>query len=354
MKSNEDGIETIVEGISYTIGKTGKITPIAQLSPVEIKGSTIRRVTLNNCDYLEKMDVRPGDSVLIVKAGEIIPQIVKVLKNKRAADSVPFDIAKSLAYNNIATAYREGHWVCIDKKEQLQKQILHYAQTLKIGFLGPALIKKLVNEELVTSVFDLYKLTPEQLMLCENVGEKTSKKIINNIQVTKKCAFTDWLVACGIPQIGPQNGKLISNVVNSLEEFVNLVEQEELLINLLGKRTAKVLIESLVVNSEFLMLFSNFDFQFQIPTACATHETLLDKCFVLTGKLDSMSREEAQKRIIKLGGKISTRLTKKTDFVIIGSKPSEKKSYIAKLLKCKILLEDDFKLFLKKLEGSLG
>nr|AOP19040.1 hypothetical protein [Halimeda discoidea] len=230
LKSNEDGIETIVEGISYTIGKTGKITPIAQLSPVEIKGSTIRRVTLNNCDYLEKMDVRPGDSVLIVKAGEIIPQIVKVKKKKRAADSVPFDIAKSLANNNIATAYREGHWVCVDKKEQLQKQILHYAQTLKIGFLGPALIKKLVNEELVTSVFDLYKLTPEQLMLCENVGEKTSKKIINNIQVTKKCAFTDWLVACGIPQIGPQHGKLISNVVNSLEEFVNLVEQIEELI----------------------------------------------------------------------------------------------------------------------------
>nr|AYC63948.1 hypothetical protein [Flabellia petiolata] len=343
-KWNEPGVKTTVERISYTIGRTGGITPVAKIAPVIIDGTKINKVTLNNLNYLKKLDVRLKDSVLVIKAGQIIPQILKVLTHERDGSSQPVDIQKSLLQQNMSIAFVNGEWVSTDCEAIQEQKIRHYAKTLKIVGLGPALIKQLVGDGSVTNAFDLYNLTPDQLVKYINIGPKTALQVVSNIQKTRSCAFQKWVVACGIPNIGPQTAKILTHYIPSVEALLNFQNQPPF-DAILGNVTTQQLLSWVLANQQLLENFKHFTFT-QLDQL-QSEGSLYGYHFVITGRFKTLKRKQLETQIEGLGGTIQAKINKKTRYLLVGalahspkaSGASESKLSRGKLLELQILTE---------------
>lgn len=223
-KFKKTSVETVIKDILFQVGRTGNITPVAILEPVDIEGSTISRVTVHNISFLQSIDLRLGDVVRITKAGEIIPQIVDICKDQRDTRSKPLDIQKCLESQDIHVEKQENTWICVDRDEICIQQINYYAKTLKIRGLGPSLIRQLVKNRAVRDIDDLYDLTSTQLETYINIGPKTAKTVVENIANTRYCQLKDWIVACGF--LGPQTAETLVNKVpiRSLSNLINCKE----------------------------------------------------------------------------------------------------------------------------------
>lgn len=361
LKSNEDSVETVLNRIVYQIGRTGVITPVGVIQPVTINNTRIKRVTLHNLNYLQSMDIRPKDTVKLIKAGQDIPQILEVLTDKRAPDSQPVNISESLNAQNIKAQLVDNQWVSVDVEARRVKQLIHYAKTLRIVKLGPALITQLVADGTVQDITHLYNLRPEQLTRYINVGEKTAYQVVQNIQATRSCKFKDWLVACGIPRIGPHTAAVLASKIYMFLDFVNLVYEEERLSVALGPQTASSFCSWFAANASWISFFRRFDFKFSHGLAQDPGEKNLLKTtrqtpfflsgFVFTGQLEQFTRKEATERIARLGGTVQGNLNKKTKYIVVGNKPSQAKIKKATLLQCGVLAEKDFLTFLNNYES---
>ena len=324
---------------------------VAEIQPITIKGSVISRVTLHNIDYLQTMDIRPKDTVFVIKDGQVIPQILEVLTDQRPIDSQPVDIQESLKSQNINAQLVDNKWVGADLQALRIRRLVDYAKKLRIALLGPALITQLVHEGIVNEVIDLYNIQEKTLCANTYVGPKKAKQVVQNIQSTRQCQLKDWLVACGIPKMGPQTANLIAQNVYCFSDFQNLPTQKIKLTAQIGPTLAKSFCEWMSANPSFLEAFASFEFQLT-PRASLVHKTLplFGSVFVFTGKFNKITRAVATEPLTQLGGTVQSQINKKTHYIIWGDKPSKGKIEKAQNLTCKFFSEDDFITFFNAYE----
>ena len=346
--------ETLLKEISLQIGRTGVVTPVAILEPVQLAGTTVSRATLHNEDEIQRKDIRAGDTVLVQKAGEIIPQILSVNLDKRPADSQPFSFEKHLKTLGLE-AEREpsqAAWRIISKDDPIRQQrsLQHFASRacMDIENLGTAVIEQIVARGLVKNLADLYSLTEAQLLDLDKFAEKSAKNLISALEVSKRRELWQLIHGLGIPHVGKQSAKDLEAKFNSLEAIASATEESLEAIDGIGSIMAqsihawfadvdnRILIEQLKANG------LNFNSARQEDGT----GILAGKTVVLTGSLPTLSRDEATQMIEAAGGRTSSSVSKKTDFVLAGEATGIK--YVkAKKLKVSILDERAFRELLK-------
>lgn len=295
------------------------------------------------------MDIRPQDTVVVLKAGEVIPQIFEVVKEKRPAESQPLNIETSLQEQNIQAKLENNKWISIDGETKKIQQLIYYSQKLKIAYLGKSLIKQLVQDGTVKDACDLYALLPEQLACYISIGPKKASKIFDNIQATRNCSFSRWLTGCGIPLVGPQTVSFVSEKCSNFEDFISLVQNENVLIKNLGRKTALSLCQWFVANADFVQYFSTFHFVFQQQQKRdKMNLPLFGRNYVITGKFQEATREDIRQHLTNLGAIVQQKMNKKTHYLMVGKVPSQSKVSIAEKTGVEILFEEDFLNLIKK------
>ena len=339
---------TRLKDIELGVGRTGKVTPIAVLEPVELSGSTIARATLHNEDEIERKDIRVGDRVVIEKGGEVIPKVVGVLKDQRTGRERKFVMPDRcpVCRSRIFRLKDEVDWRCVNSScpAQAKKRVLHFASrnAMDIRGLGDALVEKLVEAKIVRNLVDLYQLERETLAGLERMGEKSAMNLLDGVEESKKRPFEAVLFALGIRHIGIHAGRLLAEHFGSVDHLMKATQQEIMKISGMGD----VLAESVVNyfrDEHNLALIDNLrkaGLMFEKKKGKGP-KPLLGKTFVSSGELESMTRIEAQSIIISLGGRASSSVSKKTTYLVAGQNPGSKLDK-ARKLGVNIISEDEF------------
>ncbi len=337
--------ETIVESIDVQVGKSGILTPVANLKPVQLSGTTVSRATLHNFDMLAKLDVRCGDTVVIEKAGEIIPQVIEVKKQLRPTSTASFKIPKRCPNCGSAVAKDEdGVYIrCVNDycSAKIKEQIRYFAarDQLDIEGLGPAIIDQLVDKKLVLEPADLYKLTKQNLLGIERMGPKSADNLLEAIEKSKTRSMSRVIAGLGIQHVGIQIAEILANRFEHLGLLMKSNEEELAKIDQIGPVIAKSIrdyFKKWVVRTEELIKYLN-----PKNERTKTSNKLAGKTVVVTGTLESFTRQQIEQAIKQAGGKSSSSVSKKTDFVLAG-KESGSKLDKAQKLGVKIINEKQF------------
>ena len=324
--------ETVLEDIELQVGRTGVITPNAVLKPVFVSGSLISRATLHNIDFITDKDIRIGDSVIIQKAGEIIPEVVRVLKEKRLNTLEPFVMPKVCPVCNAEVVREEGEAAhrCtnIECPAQLERNIIHFAskEAMDIEGLGPAVIRQFIEAGFIKTVADFYSLKKEDILSLDGFKDKSASNILNAVQLSKKKNLSALLFGLGIRHIGNKAAKVIARNFKTMDNIINATKEQLCEINDVGE----IMAESLV---DFFKKQGNINEIIKLKTAGVnmtqfeeegSSEILKDKVFVVTGTMETMTRDEIKNLIEKNGGKVTSSVSKKTNFVVAGENPGSK------------------------------
>ncbi len=340
--------ETIVESIDVQVGKSGILTPVANLKPVQLAGTTVKRASLHNFDELNRLDVRKGDTVLVEKAGEIIPQVVEVKKQLRPAGTEPFKIPAKCPNCASAVAKDEaGVYIrCVspDCTAQLKERLRYFAGRgqMDIENLGTALIEQLVDTGLVKNFADLYKLGKEELAGLERMAEKSAGNVIEAIEKSKTQVLWRFIAALGIRHIGGQSAQILAERFGSLDGLMAADEETLASIDQIGPTMAESVSEYFrdPKNVEVIKKIRKAGVRLQQPQGRGTNK-LAGKTIVVTGALEGLSRQEAEQAIRDAGGKVASSVSKKTDFVLAGEKAGSKLEKAQKL-GVKVINEKEF------------
>ncbi len=345
--------ETIVETIDVQVGKSGILTPVANLTPVLLAGTTVKRASLHNFDELKRLGVGQGDTVVIEKAGEIIPQVVEV--KEKAKTKVPtFEIPKTCPIcGSVAVKDEDGVYIrCVNRDcpGQLKERLKYFAGRgqMDIEHLGPALIDQLIEKGLVENFADLYKLSKEQLAGLERMAEKSAANVINAIEESKTRPLWRLVAALGIRHIGGQSAQILAEHFDSFSALIAAREEELAEIDQIGPTMAKSIYEYFHdrENQSVIEKLLDAGVKPEQPKIQRT-EKLAGKTIVVTGTLENFSRQQAEQTIKQAGGKSSSSVSKKTDFVLAGENPGSKLDK-AKKLGVEVI---DEKQFLRMIEG---
>lgn len=332
--------------IEINVGRTGVLTPTGILEPVFISGSTVSRVVLHNLDFIREKDIRIGDSVVIRKAGEIIPEVVRV--ESHVEGSTPFDFPQFCPScgSKVMRAEGEVAFRCVntDCSAQLIRNLIHFVSkgAMDIEGLGETLICKLVKENLINSPADIYNLKKEDLINIERMGEKSSENIIREVEKSKDLGLDRLLFGLGIRHVGQKAAKLIASKFQNIDSLLNASLEEISSIDTLGS----VIAESVVMyfntpqNIELIDSLRKHGINMAFKSS-VKNQKLSGKTFVLTGTLENYTRGEASQFIENMGGKVSSSVSKNTSFVLAGADPGSKVDK-AKKLGIKIISENDF------------
>jgi DNA ligase (NAD+) len=322
--------ETTVESIDIQVGKSGILTPVANLTPVLLAGTTVKRASLHNFDMLAKLDVRCGDTVIIEKAGEIIPQVVKV--KSKASEKVPkFKVPAACPVCGSKVAKDpEGVYVrCVNPgcTGQLKERLRYFAGRgqMDIEHLGPALIDQLVEAGLVKNFADLYKLQKQDLLSLERMADKSAQNVIDSIKASKKRPLWRLIAALGIRHIGGQSAQILADHFSSLDALISAQKEQLAEIDQIGP----IMAESVY---EYFRNPANMSVVDGLLAAGVTPEhvgtrrpgKMAGKTFVITGTLENFTRQQAEQAVRQMGGKPSSSVSKKTDFVLAGKNPGSK------------------------------
>lgn len=342
-------VETKLLDIKFTVGRTGNITPNAVLEPVMIEGSLVQRATLNNEDFCISKDIRIGDIVSVRKAGEIIPEVVRVVKERRTEELKPFVMIEKCPICG-STLVREedeaGHY-CLNKNCRGRKKanIIYFASkvAMDIDTLGDKLVSQLFELGYLEKITDIYRLKDhkESLEQIEGLGEKSVSVLLENIEKSKNNPLNKVIASLGIRFVGGKVSKLLSKHFSSLKELENAEINDFTSIKDIGIATAQSLVEFFNENKELINELISLGIN-PIEEKKNTENSLFyGKTFVLTGKLENLTREEATSIIEKNGGNVSSSVSSKTSYVLLGSDPGSKYEK-AKKLNIPIILEEDF------------
>jgi len=349
LKFPAEQVITIVEDITFQVGRTGVVTPVAHLRPVEVAGSTVSRATLHNEDEIRRLDVRIGDTVILQKAGDVIPQIVEVIKDLRPKNTRPFrfpeHVSECGSNGSIERIPGQVAYLCVDKDSfVMMRRKLHYfasKHAFDIENLGPKVIDQLVEENLISTPVDIFTLQKGDLLSLERFAEKSADNLINSIDEARQVTLSRFITGLSIDNIGEETAELLVNEFRTLEKIRNASVEQLQAINGIGDVVAES-IYNWFKKSENEKLVDNLLEQVEIKGIVGLKEGYFSgKTVVLTGTLSSMSREEAKEIIRKQGGNISSSVSKNTDFVIAG-KDAGSKLGNAKRLKVTVLSEDEF------------
>ena len=330
--------ETIVESIDVQVGKSGILTPVANLTPVLLAGTTVKRASLHNFDMLAKLDVRVGDTVVIEKAGEIIPQVIEVKKSLRPAGTATFKIPKTCPNCGSQVAKdKDGVYIrCLnpDCLGQLKERLRYFAGRgqMDIEHLGPALIDQLIEAGLVKNFADLYSLDRTQLSSLERMAEKSAENVVNAIEESKARPLWRLVAALGIRHIGGQSAQILAEHFGSLEKLMNATQEELEAIDQIGPAMAKSVYEYFRDPENRLVIeqLKAADVKPQPPETRRSNK-LAGKTIVVTGTLEHFSRQQIEQAIRRAGAKASGSISKKTDYVLAGQNPGSKLDKAKKL-----------------------
>jgi DNA ligase (NAD+) len=340
-----DQAETILRKISMQVGRTGAITPVAELDPVLLAGSTVARATLHNADEIARKDIREGDTVRIQKAGEIIPQVLGVILEKRLADTVPFDFEarlKELGLDAVRVGDEAAYKLRAPSREMKIRRLIHFAckQCLDIDGLGEAVAEQLVDLGLVDAPVDVLKLNRGEWMMVEGFKEKSVDNMLAGLAQAKQRELWRAIHALGIPNVGMQTAKDLARHFKSLDAL-EAARSADLLHTKIGKKggvTHEAVIPGVgvEVSESILSFFSDPNHRDWVKamreaglnlveaTAGSAVAGVAGKTFVLTGTLPTLGRDEARDLIEKAGGKVSGSVSKKTDYVVAGEEAGSK------------------------------
>jgi len=329
--------ETTVESIDVQVGKSGILTPVANLTPVLLAGTTVKRASLHNFDELKRLGVGQGDTVIIEKAGEIIPQVVEV-KSKATANVPVFEIPKTCPIcGSTAVKDEDGVYIrCVNRDcpGQLKERLKYFAGRgqMDIENLGPALIDQLIENGLVKNFADLYKLSEAQLAGLERMAEKSAANVINAIKESKTRPLWRLIAALGLRHIGGQSAQILAEHFASLSELMTAGQEELAEIDQIGPTMAKSIYEYFR-DPENRSVVDQLLFAGVKPEQPKTRRSdkLAGKTFVVTGTLENLSRQQIEQAIRQAGGKSSSSVSKKTDFVLAGENPGSKLDKAGKL-----------------------
>lgn len=341
---------TRVRDIVITIGRTGAATPVAIFDPVEIAGSIVRHATLHNADEIARLDIRIGDTVIVYKAGDIIPQVKEVLTTLRPDGTEPFNYEKALKeqYPELEFERPTGEVVYRVKGETsdfiLKRSIEYYASkpALNIEGLGEKNVALLVDSGLVKSISDLYRLKKSQLTSLERFADLSAEKLIANLEKSKTAALNKVITALGIRHVGAQTATLLTNKFGSLEKLQNAEKDELLEIPDIGEVVAESILAYFADEDNLTMLSELKDLGLRPTFNDLSNAPLAGKSYIISGTLEKYGREEAEDKLRVLGATVTSSVTKTTTALILGEKPGNSKLEKAKKLGIPTIDEQEF------------
>lgn len=334
--------------IVVQVGRTGVLTPKAVLEPVRLAGTTVTNATLHNQDFITEKDIRIGDTVLVRKAGEIIPEVLSVVQEKRPEGTVPYHLPDHCPVCGAKVEREEdgAHMRCTGTEcpAQLLRFIAHFASrdAMDIDGLGIAVVENLVNAGLVQSPSDLYFLDSEKVAALERMGKRSAQKLLSAIEKSKENDLSKLIFAFGIRQVGQKAGKILAAHFKTLEALQNATEEELCQVNDVGAITAKS-IADWMANPQSQHLIARLKEAGVNMTAAeqGSDQRFVGKTFVLTGSLEKFTRDEATEMIEQRGGKASSSVSKKTTYLVAGEAAGSKLRK-AQELGIPVLTEDEF------------
>ena len=318
--------------VDWTVGRTGVVTPTANLTPVQLAGTTVSRATLHNVDYIAEKDIRKDDTVIVYKAGDIIPAVLRVVESKRVSEE-RLDIPTNCPSCDSKLLHFEDEVAlrCINPRcpAQIKEGLTHFASrdAMNISGLGPSIVEKLFAADLVKDVADIYRLTVEDLLLLDGIKEKSAQKLYQAIQASKENSAEKLLFGLGIRHVGSKASQLLLQNFHSIESLAQANPEEIASIESLGSVIAQSLQTYFATEGSEILLRElkesgvNLDYKGQTVAANAALSGLT---VVLTGKLERLNRSEAKNKLESLGAKVTGSVSKKTDLVVAGADAGSK------------------------------
>lgn len=327
--------------IDIQVGRTGALTPVARLQPVFVGGVTVSNATLHNQDEIDRLDVRAGDTVIVRRAGDVIPQIVSVVKSKRTGkprrfylpDTCPVCDSETARFEDEAVTFCTGGLFC---EAQRKEAIKHFAsrRAMNIDGLGDKLVEQLVDEGLIHTIADLYQLNVESLVKLERMAEKSAKNLVASLEKSKKTTLARFVFSLGIHSIGETTAQTLANHFTTLENIMGADEERLLAVADVGPIVAENLMtffkqeHNREVVEQLIAAGINWP---KIKKKAIHNLPLAGKTFVVTGTLETMGRNDAKAALQELGAKVSGSVSKKTDYVVVGENPGSKATKAADL-----------------------
>lgn len=326
---------TIVKGVEFQVGRTGALTPVARLEPVFVGGVTVSNATLHNMDEVRRKDVRIGDTVVIRRAGDVIPEVVKVILERRPQDAVEVELPRKCPICGSDVEREEGEAVArctggLFCAAQRKEALRHFAsrRALDIDGLGSKIIDQLVEGEKVRSPADLYRLTADDYAGLERMGEKSAANLVEALERSKQTTLARFLYALGIRDVGEATAAALANHFGSLQSLQEASEEAIQEVPDIGPVVAAHVHTFFQQKHNRKVIAAlrevGVTWKDQQRKSAAAEGPLAGKTFVLTGSLDSMSRDEASERIVALGGKVAGSVSKKTSYVVAGAEAGSK------------------------------
>lgn len=352
-KFQAEQVSTVLNEITYQVGRTGAITPVANLEPVSLAGTIVKRASLHNADQIEKLDIRVGDTVYVEKGGEIIPKVLGVDLSKRPQDSTPTIYAthcpecdtELVRTDGDAKHYCPNTYGCAP---QITGRIQHYIsrKAMDIEGLGGETVDLLRKEGLIQNYADLYDLRVEQIIPLERMAEKSAQNMIDGIEKSKQIPFEKVLFALGIRFVGETVAKKLAKHFKSIDSLMTANFESLVAVDEIGDKIAESVIEfsNDLGNIQLIDRLKSYGVQLAISEEELENQTnvLEGKVFVVSGVFHQMSRNELKKAIEDNGGKVSSSISKKTDYVVAGDHMGPSKKVKAEALGVSIITEDDF------------
>ncbi|AIO18346.1 DNA ligase [Candidatus Izimaplasma bacterium HR1] len=343
---------TKINSITLQVGRTGQITPVANLDPVMVQGSTVSRATLHNEDYISEKDIRENDYVVIRKAGDIIPEVVRIVLERRTSESKKFSMISKCPVCNEDTSRKDGEvdLYCVNPfcDAKTIEGLIHFAsrKAMAIEGLGDRIIEQFYNDNLIKTIDDIYMLEKHRmdLVVKEGFGQKSITKLLDSIEASKNNNLDKFLFGLGIRHVGEKVSKVLATKFKDIENFYELTKEELTDVDEIGEVIADSVISYFNddKNKELLLKLKLLGLNMLYTSNVVLKEEFEGKTFVLTGKLELYKRDEAKALIESLGGKVSGSVSKKTSFVVAGTDAGSKLTK-ANQLGVKVISEQDFK-----------
>lgn len=338
---------TVLKSVDYQVGRTGLITPVANLEPINIGGVLVKRATLHNFQEVKRLDIKVGDVVKVIRAGDVIPKVVEVLINKRQ-EVVEIVTPEKCPVCNSPLQYEEIYIRCVNQscpaKEYETLCFFVSKDGMDIEYVGPELLKRLYEQKKIKTIADIYALTRDDLLQVERMGDKIVDKILDSINQRREVSLSQFLRALGIRNVGDHIAKVIARHVRSLDTLQELSPQELMRIPEVGPGVAQSVYDFFHDHTSLKVINTMIDNGVTVLEEVveeALENPFKGKTVVFTGTLKSISRQEAESLIESLGGKASGSVSKKTDFVVAGVEAGSKLEK-AKTLNVRILSEEEF------------
>ncbi|MAF20768.1 MAG: hypothetical protein CMI55_03745 [Parcubacteria group bacterium] len=340
-------VTTIIEKIVVQVGRTGALTPVAYLKPVHLGGILITRATLHNADEIKRLDVRLGDTVIVQRAGDVIPDVVKVIKKLRTGREKKFNMPKTcpVCGGPVKRPQAEVVHRCVSKAcRSIQKQqIVHFASRKGFGIegLGPQIVNQLIDQGLIANAADLFSLSLGDLIPLEGFAEKAAQNLVKAIEQSKKISLAKFIFALGIRHVGEETSIALARYFGSLDKLAKTSLKELSRIEDVGEIVAKSIEQWFNNRKHHELIKRLINSGLEIKKLKPVKKKLLGSSFVLTGELDSLTREQAKTKIRQLGGDVPNSVSKNTDYLVLGQEPGSKYQK-ARKLGVKVIKEREF------------